>query len=98
MEKKNKKAGLLSNPQIERFIQLTIEQSFTRESFSVKRLYPWWQIPIRVPAGKIHVYLKMLETRYMDAEEPRFVGLVRFVSKYLDFVEGLLPDIFKYEK
>jgi hypothetical protein len=92
----HREPGLLNAKQAERFIQLAIEESVLLKQVQVKRMYPWWQAPIRKPISRLRVWVALREARYMDKPEPRWLEVAgRIAARLTRFEDRLLGSPYR---
>jgi hypothetical protein len=92
----NDPGGRLGEKQAERFIQLAINESVMLKQVKVKRLYPWWQVPIRKPISRLRVWVAIREARYMDKPDSWWLGIAgRVAARLTRFEDRLLGSPYR---
>lgn len=95
--------GLLNAKQAERFIKLVFEESVLLKQVRVKRVYPWWQVPIREPIARLRVWVARRKARYIDQTDPWWLEaagqaaarLTRFEDRLLGSPYREIPSPFR---
>lgn len=88
---KERLTGLLTKEQADRFVKLAIDESVMLKQAKVKRLYPWWQAPIRKPIARLRVWVAIRESRYMGKPDPWWLEAAgRVAARLTRFEDRLL--------